>query len=32
MKFASPDKESNALLHRAIEKLGLSMRAYHRIL
>ncbi|MBT3093092.1 MAG: hypothetical protein AB2697_11280 [Candidatus Thiodiazotropha endolucinida] len=32
VKFASPDKESNALLHRAIEKLGLSMRAYHRIL
>ncbi|MEW8313889.1 MAG: hypothetical protein AB2669_11340 [Candidatus Thiodiazotropha endolucinida] len=32
VKFASPDKESNALLHRAIEKLGLSMRAYYRIL
>ncbi|MEW8657322.1 MAG: hypothetical protein AB2603_03275 [Candidatus Thiodiazotropha endolucinida] len=32
VKFASPDKQGNALLHRAIEKLGLSMRAYHRIL
>ncbi|MEW7994012.1 MAG: ATP-binding protein [gamma proteobacterium symbiont of Clathrolucina costata] len=32
VKFATPDKEGNALLHRAIEKLGLSMRAYHRIL
>jgi magnesium chelatase family protein len=29
---ASPDKAGNELLHRAIEKLGLSMRAYHRIL
>jgi magnesium chelatase family protein len=29
---AIPDKSGNALLHRAIEKLGLSMRAYHRIL
>ncbi|MBW9276138.1 MAG: ATP-binding protein, partial [Candidatus Thiodiazotropha sp. (ex. Lucinisca nassula)] len=32
VKFAKPNKEGNALLHRAIEKLGLSMRAYHRIL
>ncbi|MES9895784.1 MAG: ATP-binding protein [Candidatus Thiodiazotropha endolucinida] len=32
VKFASPDKQGNALLHRAIEKFGLSMRAYHRIL
>ncbi|MEW8089155.1 MAG: ATP-dependent protease, partial [Candidatus Thiodiazotropha endolucinida] len=32
VKFARPDKEGNALLHRTIEKLGLSMRAYHRIL
>ncbi|PUB90683.1 MAG: hypothetical protein DBP01_06265 [gamma proteobacterium symbiont of Ctena orbiculata] len=32
VKFARPNKEGNALLHRAIEKLGLSMRAYHRIL
>ncbi|ODJ89223.1 competence protein ComM [Candidatus Thiodiazotropha endolucinida] len=32
MKFFTPDKQGNALLHRAIEKLGLSMRAYHRIL
>ncbi|MES9943543.1 MAG: YifB family Mg chelatase-like AAA ATPase [Candidatus Thiodiazotropha sp.] len=31
-QVANPGKEGNALLHRAIEKLGLSMRAYHRIL
>jgi magnesium chelatase family protein len=31
-EVARPDKHGNALLHRAIEKLGLSMRAYHRIL
>ncbi|MES9823836.1 MAG: hypothetical protein ABW127_05340 [Candidatus Thiodiazotropha endolucinida] len=31
-EVARPDIEGNALLHRAIEKLGLSMRAYHRIL
>jgi magnesium chelatase family protein len=31
-EVAKPDKTGNALLHKAIEKLGLSMRAYHRIL
>ncbi|MEW8535604.1 MAG: YifB family Mg chelatase-like AAA ATPase [Candidatus Thiodiazotropha endolucinida] len=31
-QVAAPDKAGNELLHRAIEKLGLSMRAYHRIL
>ncbi|MES9969172.1 MAG: ATP-binding protein [Candidatus Thiodiazotropha sp.] len=31
-KLADPGKKGNQLLHRAIEKLGLSMRAYHRIL
>jgi magnesium chelatase family protein len=31
-EVAVPDKAGNALLHQAIEKLGLSMRAYHRIL
>ncbi|MGD8913797.1 MAG: YifB family Mg chelatase-like AAA ATPase [Candidatus Thiodiazotropha sp.] len=31
-EVAIPDKAGNALLHQAIEKLGLSMRAYHRIL
>ncbi|MEW8050075.1 MAG: hypothetical protein AB2809_06815 [Candidatus Thiodiazotropha sp.] len=31
-EVATPDKEGKALLHRAIDKLGLSMRAYYRIL
>ncbi|MFC1347829.1 MAG: ATP-binding protein, partial [gamma proteobacterium symbiont of Clathrolucina costata] len=31
-QVAAPDKAGNELLHRAIENLGLSMRAYHRIL
>ncbi|MEW8408772.1 MAG: ATP-binding protein [Candidatus Thiodiazotropha sp.] len=31
-QVAAPDRAGNALLHRAIERLGLSMRAYHRIL
>jgi magnesium chelatase family protein len=31
-QVAAPGKTGNELLHRAIEKLGLSMRAYHRIL
>ncbi|MEW8508986.1 MAG: ATP-binding protein, partial [Candidatus Thiodiazotropha sp.] len=31
-EVATPGKAGNELLHRAIEKLGLSMRAYHRIL
>jgi magnesium chelatase family protein len=31
-EVAKPNKRGNELLHRAIEKLGLSMRAYHRIL
>ena len=31
-EVARPDKSGNELLHQAIEKLGLSMRAYHRIL
>jgi magnesium chelatase family protein len=31
-EIARPDEKGNSLLHRAIEKLGLSMRAYHRIL
>ncbi|MCU7878513.1 MAG: YifB family Mg chelatase-like AAA ATPase [Candidatus Thiodiazotropha sp. (ex Lucinoma borealis)] len=31
-QYAKPGKAGNELLHRAIERLGLSMRAYHRIL
>ncbi|MEJ2592055.1 MAG: YifB family Mg chelatase-like AAA ATPase [Candidatus Thiodiazotropha sp.] len=31
-RHASPDPAGSKLLHRAIEQLGLSMRAYHRIL
>ncbi|MCU7847673.1 MAG: ATP-binding protein [Candidatus Thiodiazotropha sp. (ex Lucinoma kastoroae)] len=31
-QYAKPDNAGNELLHRAIERLGLSMRAYHRIL
>jgi magnesium chelatase family protein len=31
-EVAAPDSAGNELLHRAIERLGLSMRAYHRIL
>ncbi|MEW8317843.1 MAG: YifB family Mg chelatase-like AAA ATPase [Candidatus Thiodiazotropha sp.] len=31
-QVTAPNKAGNELLHRAIEKLGLSMRAYHRIL
>jgi magnesium chelatase family protein len=31
-QVAAPGKAGTELLHRAIEKLGLSMRAYHRIL
>ena len=31
-RHANPDPAGGKLLHRAIEQLGLSMRAYHRIL
>jgi magnesium chelatase family protein len=31
-KHSRPDQAGRQLLHRAIERLGLSMRAYHRIL
>ncbi|MBV2139272.1 MAG: ATP-dependent protease, partial [Candidatus Thiodiazotropha sp. (ex Ctena orbiculata)] len=31
-QVAAPDRAGSELLHRAIERLGLSMRAYHRIL
>ena len=31
-QIAEPDSEGRALVHRAVEKLGLSARGYHRIL
>ena len=31
-KFAAPDAASQALLRQAMDRLGLSMRAYHRVL
>jgi magnesium chelatase family protein len=31
-RFAAADQASQALLHQAMERLGLSMRAYHRVL